>query len=30
VDMFTPRVVSSGEEFVLSMPERYRPLVAGR
>ena len=23
-------VVSSGDEFVLSMPERYRPLVAGR
>jgi 8-oxo-dGTP pyrophosphatase MutT (NUDIX family) len=30
VEMFTPQVVSSGEDFVLSMPERYRPLVAGR
>lgn len=30
VEMFTPRVVSSGDEFVLSMPERYRPLVASR
>jgi 8-oxo-dGTP pyrophosphatase MutT (NUDIX family) len=30
VEMFTPRVVSSGEDFVLSMPERYRPLVAER
>lgn len=30
VEMFTPAVVSSGDEFVLSMPERYRPLVAGR
>jgi 8-oxo-dGTP pyrophosphatase MutT (NUDIX family) len=30
VEMFTPQVVSSGDEFVLSMPERYRPLVASR
>ncbi len=30
VEMFTPAVVSSGDDFVLSMPERYRPLVAGR
>ena len=30
VDMFTPQVVSSGDDFVLSMPERYRPLVARR
>jgi 8-oxo-dGTP pyrophosphatase MutT (NUDIX family) len=30
VEMFTPQVVSSGEDFVLSMPERYRPLVAER
>lgn len=30
VDIFTPEVVSDGEEFVLSMPARYEPLVAGR
>jgi 8-oxo-dGTP pyrophosphatase MutT (NUDIX family) len=30
VEMFTPQVVSSGDEFILSMPERYRPLVASR
>ena len=30
VEMFTPTVVSDGEEFVLSMPARYEPLVAAR
>jgi 8-oxo-dGTP pyrophosphatase MutT (NUDIX family) len=30
VEMFMPQVVSSGDEFVLSMPARYRPLVAER
>ncbi len=30
VDIFTPEVVSDGEEFVLSMPAHYEPLVAGR
>jgi 8-oxo-dGTP pyrophosphatase MutT (NUDIX family) len=30
VDMFTPEVVPSGDEFVLSMPERYTALVASR
>ncbi|MGZ5405902.1 MAG: NUDIX hydrolase [Nocardioides sp.] len=30
VEMFTPTVVSDGDEFVLSMPERYQPLVAAR
>lgn len=30
VDIFTPEVVSDGDEFVLSMPPRYEPLVAAR
>lgn len=30
VDMFTPEVVSSEGEFVLSMPERYADLLAAR
>jgi 8-oxo-dGTP pyrophosphatase MutT (NUDIX family) len=30
VEMFTPEVVPSGDEFVLSMPERYAALVASR
>jgi 8-oxo-dGTP pyrophosphatase MutT (NUDIX family) len=30
VEMFTPQVVPSGDEFVLSMPERYAALVASR
>jgi 8-oxo-dGTP pyrophosphatase MutT (NUDIX family) len=30
VDMFTPEVVPADDEFVLSMPERYAALVAGR
>ncbi len=30
VEMFTPSVVSDGDEFVLSMPQRYEPLVAAR
>ncbi len=30
VEIFTPSVVSHGEEFVLSMPARYEPLVAAR
>jgi hypothetical protein len=30
VDMFTPAVVSDGDEFVLSMPDRYAALVAAR
>jgi 8-oxo-dGTP pyrophosphatase MutT (NUDIX family) len=30
VEMFTPEVVPSGGEFVLSMPERYTTLVASR
>jgi len=30
VEMFTPAVVSDGDEFVLSMPARYEPLVAAR
>lgn len=30
VEMFTPSVESLGEGFTLSMPERLRPLVAGR
>jgi hypothetical protein len=30
VDMFTPEVVPDGEEFVLSMPDRYAALVAAR
>jgi len=30
VEIFTPAVVSDGEEFVLSMPARYEPLVAAR
>lgn len=30
VEMFTPAVVSDGDEFVLSMPHRYEPLVAAR
>ena len=30
VEMFTPTVVSEGDGFVLSMPERYQPLVAAR
>ncbi|MEJ7794657.1 MAG: NUDIX hydrolase [Nocardioides sp.] len=30
VEMFTPAVVSDGEEFVLSMPAHYEPLVAAR
>jgi 8-oxo-dGTP pyrophosphatase MutT (NUDIX family) len=30
VDMFTPEVVPADDEFVLSMPERYTDLVAGR
>ena len=30
VEIFTPEVVSDGDEFVLSMPPRYEPLVAAR
>lgn len=30
VEMFTPTVVSDGDEFVLSMPAHYEPLVAAR
>jgi 8-oxo-dGTP pyrophosphatase MutT (NUDIX family) len=30
VDMFTPEVVPDDDGFVLSMPKRYEPLVAGR
>lgn len=30
VEMFTPQVVSAGEEFVLSMPHRYQAMVAQR
>lgn len=30
VEIFTPSVVSDGDGFVLSMPERYEPLVAAR
>ena len=30
VEIFTPEVVSDGDEFVLSMPARYEPLVAAR
>jgi hypothetical protein len=30
VDMFTPEVVAHGEEFVLSMPDRYAALLAAR
>jgi 8-oxo-dGTP pyrophosphatase MutT (NUDIX family) len=30
VDMFTPEVVSDGDEFVLSMPQCYEPLLADR
>lgn len=30
VEMFTPEVVSDGDDFVLSMPPQYEPLVADR
>ncbi len=30
VEIFTPEVVPDGDEFVLSMPPRYEPLVAAR
>lgn len=30
VEMFTPQVVSSGDDFVLSMPPQYEAMVAGR
>jgi hypothetical protein len=30
VDMFTPEVVAHGDEFVLSMPDRYAALLASR
>ena len=30
VEMFTPQVVSAGEEFVLSMPDRYQAMVTQR
>jgi 8-oxo-dGTP pyrophosphatase MutT (NUDIX family) len=30
VDMFTPEVVAHGDEFVLSMPDRYAALLAAR
>ncbi|MFC6286876.1 NUDIX hydrolase [Nocardioides sp. GCM10027113] len=30
VDMFTPEVVADGDDFVLSMPERYAALLASR
>lgn len=30
VDMFMPEVVSAGEDFVLSQPERVRPLLEAR
>jgi hypothetical protein len=30
VEMFTPQVVSAGDDFVLSMPPQYEAMVAGR
>jgi 8-oxo-dGTP pyrophosphatase MutT (NUDIX family) len=30
VDMFTPEVVADGDDFVLSMPDRYAALLAAR